>query len=96
MLDCLSTGAEPASCDQEVDVKTGTLTFEEITRAIVTKNPNVVSVSLDELICPDNMCPAEVNGVATHRDNQHLTWDYAEVIMPQVDALFAGQGAPLS
>ena len=96
MLDCLSTGAEPASCDQEVDVKTGTLTFEEITRAIVTENPNVVSVSLDELICPDNMCPAEANGVATHRDNQHLTWDYAEVIMPQVDALFAGQGAPLS
>jgi hypothetical protein len=62
----------------------------------VTKNPNVVSVSLDELICPGNVCPAEVNGVATHRDNQHLTWDYAEVIMPQVDALFAEQGAPLS
>jgi peptidoglycan/LPS O-acetylase OafA/YrhL len=96
MLDCLSTGAVPASCDQEVDVKTGTLTFEEIIRAIVVKNPNVVSVSLDELICPGNVCPAEVNGVATHRDNQHLTWDYAEVIMPQVDALFAKQGAPLS
>jgi hypothetical protein len=96
MLDCLSTGAEPASCDQEVDVKTGTLTFEEIVRTIVSKNPKVVSVSLDELICPDNVCPAEVNGIATHRDNQHLTWDYAEVIMPQVDELFARMGAPLS
>jgi hypothetical protein len=96
MLDCLSTGANPTSCDQVVDVKTGTKAFEEITRAIATENPKVISVSLDELICPGNVCPAEVDGVATHRDNQHLTWDYAEVIMPQVDALFAKQGAPLS
>jgi hypothetical protein len=86
----------PTSCDQVVDVKTGTKAFEEITRAIATENPKVISVSLDELICPGNVCPAEVDGVATHRDNQHLTWDYAEVIMPQVDALFAKQGAPLS
>jgi hypothetical protein len=96
MLDCLSTGAEPASCDQAVDVKTGTQEFETITRAIAANNLNVLSVSLDDLICPDGVCPAEVNGIATHRDNQHLTWDYAEAIMPQVDALFAKQGAPLS
>jgi peptidoglycan/LPS O-acetylase OafA/YrhL len=96
MLDCLSTGANPASCDQAVDVKTGTQEFEAITRAIAANNPNVLSVSLDDLICPDDVCPAEVNGIATHRDNQHLTWDYAEAIMPQVDALFAKQGAPLS
>lgn len=96
MLDCLSTGAEPESCNQAVDVKTGTQEFEAITRTIATNNPNVLSVSLDDLICPDNMCPAEVNGIATHRDNQHLTWDYAEAIMPQVDALLARRGAPLS
>ena len=96
MLDCLSTGANPTTCDQAVQVKTGTKVFEEIIRAIAVKNPNVLSVSLDELICPGNICPAEVNGIPTHRDNQHLTWDYAEVIMPQVDALFAQQGAPLS
>jgi hypothetical protein len=96
MLDCLSTGATPASCDQTVDEKTGTQAFEEITRAIATDNPKVISLSLDELICPDNMCPAEVNGIVTHRDNQHLTWDYAEAIMPQLDALLARQGAPLS
>ncbi len=96
MLDCLSTGADPTSCDQRVDVKTGTKSFEKITRAIAQENPNVLSVSLDELICPDGTCPAEVNGVPTHRDNQHLTWDYAETIMAQVDALFAKLGAPLS
>lgn len=96
MLDCLSTGATPASCDQAVDIKTGTQAFEEIIRAISANNPKVVSLSLDELICPDNVCPAEVNGIVTHRDNQHLTWDYAEAIMPQIDALLASKGAPLS
>jgi peptidoglycan/LPS O-acetylase OafA/YrhL len=96
MLDCLSTGANSASCDEVVDVKRGTQSFEEITRAISADNPKVVSLSLDELICPDNVCPAEVNGIVTHRDNQHLTWDYAEVIMPQVDALLTRLGAPLS
>ncbi len=95
MLDCLSTGANPTSCDQDVDVKTGTKSFEEITRAIARDKPNVLSVSLDDLICPGGTCPAEVNGTPTHRDNQHLTWDYAEAIMPQVDELFADQGAPL-
>lgn len=96
MLDCLSTGTDPASCDQAVDVKTGTQTFEAITRTIAKGNPDVLSVSLDDLICPNNVCPAEVNDIVTHRDNQHLTWDYAEAIMPEVDALFARQGAPLS
>jgi len=96
MLDCLSTGANPASCDQSIDVKTGTRSFEKITRAIGNSNPNIVSVSLDELICPGGMCPAEVDGIPTHRDNQHLTWDYAEAIMPAVDALFTKLGAPLS
>jgi hypothetical protein len=96
MLDCLSTGADPASCDQSIDVKTGTRSFEKITRAIGNSNPNIVSVSLDELICPGGMCPAEVDGIPTHRDNQHLTWDYAEAIMPAVDALFTKLGASLS
>jgi hypothetical protein len=96
MLDCLSTGANPASCDQSIDVKTGTRSFEKITRAIGNSNPNIVSVSLDELICPGGMCPAEVDGIPTHRDNQHLTWDYAEAIMPAVDALFTKLGASLS
>ncbi len=96
MLDCLSTGVNPASCDQEVDEKTGARSFEKIIRTIAKDNPNIASVSLDGLICPGGTCPAEVNGIPTHRDNQHLTWDYAEAIMPQVDALFANQGAPLS
>ncbi len=96
MLDCLSTGVNPASCDQEADEKTGARSFEEIIRTIAKDNPNIASVSLDELICPGGTCPAKINGIPTHRDNQHLTWDYAEAIMPQVDALFANQGAPLS
>jgi len=29
MLDCLSTGANPASCDQSIDVKTGTRSFRK-------------------------------------------------------------------
>jgi peptidoglycan/LPS O-acetylase OafA/YrhL len=96
MLDCLSTGASPTSCDQKIDIKTGTRSFEKITRAIAKNDPDIVSVSLDELICPGGVCPAEIDGIPTHRDNQHLTWDYAEAIMPQVDALFTKLGAPLS
>lgn len=96
MLDCLSTGADPESCDQQIDIKTGTQTFEKITRALAKENPHVLSVSLDELICPQGTCPAEVNGIPTHRDNQHLTWDYAEAIMPDLDDLLTKAGAPLS
>ena len=96
MLDCLSTGADPESCDQQIDIKTGTQTFEKITRALAKENPHVLSVSLHELICPQGTCPAEVNGIPTHRDNQHLTWDYAEAIMPDLDDLLTKAGAPLS
>lgn len=96
MLDCLSTGAEPATCDQKVEVKPGTRTFEKIVRQSAKDRPDVRTVSLDQLICPDDMCPAVVNGIPTHRDNQHLTWDYAEAIMPEVDRLFTEQGARLS
>lgn len=96
MLDCLSTGAAPSSCDQEVVINPGTLNFENIVRDIASSKPKVLTVSLDELICPRGLCPAEVDGIPTHRDNQHLTWDYAQAIMPQVDQILRAAGAPLS
>jgi hypothetical protein len=96
MLDCLTEGTPPARCDQPALATAGTETVESLYRQLDARNPTVVSVSLDDVMCPDATCPALVNGSPTFSDSNHLSWDYASSLMPAVAAALRDAGAPLT
>lgn len=39
---------------------------------------NVSTINMNDIICPDDICNAEINGIITYRDSQHLSATYAK------------------
>lgn len=95
MLACLTDGENPRDCAQRATGARGTEAVERLYREMPTLFPNVVSLNLDGIICPNGMCPAMVRGVPTFSDTNHLSWDYAEMLMPQVDRALRAAGVRL-
>jgi peptidoglycan/LPS O-acetylase OafA/YrhL len=84
MVACLSTGAQPASCDLPAVGLPGTAEVERKYRDLAATLSNVHSVDLDEAICPSGTCLAEVDGLVTMVDNNHLTEAFAARLVPQL------------
>lgn len=92
MIDCLSTGAPPASCDQPAWQMPGTESVLPLYRQLASTYPNVTSVSLADLICPGGICPAEVDGLPTFADDNHLTHAFAATLVPGLLQVLADDG----
>jgi peptidoglycan/LPS O-acetylase OafA/YrhL len=92
MVDCLSTGADPASCAAPAVHRPGTIPLRSLWRTL----PGVTTVGLDELLCPDGICPAMVDGIPTYRDTNHLTVDYSRHIARRLDKYLRSQGIVLA
>lgn len=88
MLDCVLGYEDPRDargrCNQRSIDKPGMRTVERLFREVDRRDPTVVSISLDEAICPGGVCPAVSDGVPTYRDHQHLTWDFAHQVLPRL------------
>jgi hypothetical protein len=52
-----------------------TATYNRILRSVVAENPGAFSVSLNDAVCPNRACPAEVDGVLVRYDGVHFTED---------------------
>jgi len=92
MLDCLVAGAEPSSCDQPVWAMPGTEEVVSLYRTLASRYPNVTSVSLAELICPDGLCPASADGLPAFADDNHLTHAFAATLVPGLLQVLADEG----
>ncbi|MCP4810600.1 MAG: acyltransferase [Proteobacteria bacterium] len=77
-LACLSADRE--TCDVAPIVVERHLALEEIWRAAARDIEGVETLDLDELVCPDGVCPAEVDGEVTRRDTNHLTPSYTRAL----------------
>jgi hypothetical protein len=56
----------------------------------------VTTIDIDDLVCPDGMCPSMSDGLLTFRDDNHLTDDYATALLPEVLKLLRQQGIDLA
>ena len=88
MIDCISTGTDPASCAAPVTHLPGSLDVSSYWRSV----PDATAVSLDDLICPGGVCPAMVEGIATHRDTNHLTMGFSRLIGYPLDDYLIDHG----
>ncbi len=92
---CLSTGASATSCSLPAIDPPGAAMVEAYWRRLAAR-PGVVTVDLDELVCPGGTCSAMVDAIPTHRDSQHLTGAFAGSLMPAVERQLAEQGVDLA
>jgi hypothetical protein len=50
-------------------------------KEVADRYNNVSVLNLNDMVCPENYCPASVNGIVKFRDKQHLTNSYVVSLM---------------
>jgi peptidoglycan/LPS O-acetylase OafA/YrhL len=91
MINCLSTGAPPIACSAPVTDQAATPWLESAWRRV----PDVATVSLDTLICPERICSAMLYGVPTYRDADHLTPAFSRRLADALDSFLRLHGIVL-
>jgi peptidoglycan/LPS O-acetylase OafA/YrhL len=92
MIDCLVTGAVPTACSAPAVSQPGTEALEASWRRLA----DVKTVSLDNLICPERICSAMLNGIPTYRDTDHLTIAFSRQLAHALDAYLRFNGIVLA
>jgi hypothetical protein len=95
IAECLAAGGSGASCTQPVEAQAGGAELLDIWGPLVSAQSGTI-VSFDDLLCPDDECPAVVEGIATRRDRHHITNDYSVLIAEQLDRALRDQGVDLA
>jgi len=95
MVRCV-TNPDRTDCDRRAVKRGKTKPILAFFAELQAENPRIVSVSLNELICPDRRCPATVDGVLTYRDKHHLTTEYAALLIADVDRILRERGVVLA
>ena len=95
MVRCV-TDPNETDCDRRAVKKGKTEPILAFFAELQAENPRIISVSLNELICPDRRCPAMVDGVLTYRDRHHLTTEYASLLIADVDRILRERGVVLA
>jgi peptidoglycan/LPS O-acetylase OafA/YrhL len=92
MIDCLVTGAAPTVCSAPAVSQPGTEALEAGWRQLA----DVKTVNLDNLICPERICSAMLNGIPTYRDTDHLTIAFSRQLAHSLDAYLRFNGIVLA
>jgi peptidoglycan/LPS O-acetylase OafA/YrhL len=92
MIDCLVTGAAPTACSAPAVNQPGTEALEASWRRIA----DVKTLSLDNLICPERICSAMLNGIPTYRNTDHLTIAFSRQLAHSLDAYLRFNGIVLA
>ena len=79
---CLSAGE--GDCGSAPVERVGDAEVDALWRRLASENPRVDSIDLDDLVCPDGYCPAEIDGTITRWDSHHLSLEFARAIAPEL------------
>lgn len=81
MAACARThGDDSPLCTRKADYLVGTDPIADL----AASNPGVVSLDMNDLICPEGVCVPVVGNVRLYWDNNHLTPDYVRSLAPML------------
>ena len=95
MMDCVarsSTSCEwDLSLDPDVARATGML-------AHLVRQPRSPArlIDVQQIVCPQGVCPGRIDGSIVHQDGSHVTATFAEASAPDLAALLADAGVPVT
>ena len=79
---CLSRGEE--DCSSSPTQRPGDAELDAMWRRLAAEDGRVHSVDLDDLVCPEGVCLAEIDGVPTRWDSHHISQEYARALAPEL------------
>ena len=91
---CLLNVIDSSECDSPAWYPDSTQTVRAINRRLAS-SPSVAAVDFSDVICPNEICAALINGIPVRRDSQHLTRDYVDSISHGIESTLLDQGVNL-
>jgi hypothetical protein len=82
-------------CDFPVAGDAEAARYNAALAAAVAAVPGTALVDLTPLACPGGTCPAEMDGIIVHRDDNHLSATFVRRHADDVARILAGAGASL-
>jgi hypothetical protein len=79
-------------CDVPLTADSDVVPYNRIIAGLGRRAPRVTVVDATPFICPAGVCPAIMDGVVVHRDDDHLSATFARTVAAQFEALLAASG----
>jgi len=93
---CLAAhGLHTTVCDWPVTVDRRVPRFNEVLAGLPSRVPGVAVIDPTALACPGGTCPARIDGVIVHRDDNHLSRSWAARLGPGLERLLLDAGVRL-
>lgn len=86
----------PHDCDMRASADRTIVGPTAVTTALPRRHPEVLIVDPVRLICPDGLCPAVMDSVIVHRDDDHLSASWTRAHADELGRLLTAAGARLS
>jgi peptidoglycan/LPS O-acetylase OafA/YrhL len=90
LADCLERGER---CSPPVKDDPIAATYNRILRGVAAEIDQASYVSMNEVICPDDACPAEIDGILVRYDGVHFTEDAARWLAERLHREMEQSGA---
>ena len=93
---CLAEhGSGTTECDMPLANDVGVVPYNEVIDGLPKQVPGVTVVDPTPIVCPDEMCPAMIDGVIVHRDDDHVSASFARHVAGQFEAMLRNAGIEL-
>jgi hypothetical protein len=90
---CLADNPDnKAACDFPLASDPDLMPYLEATRQVGRRLPDVTILDPLPFVCPDEFCPAFIDGVLVRIDNDHLSKDFVEAHTRDVARMLAPMG----
>jgi hypothetical protein len=84
-VECLETGAPLSTqCQRPVNPETGEAPYNQLFGEIAAEKPEVVEITLQDVLCPEGTCPLVVDNVVMRYDGNHFTATGSRKIAPLI------------
>ncbi|MDX6671950.1 MAG: hypothetical protein QOI91_2313 [Solirubrobacteraceae bacterium] len=88
-----STPAQARRCDFRLRPDPKLARYNRTISGLATRYRDVRVIDTTPMVCPRGLCPALMNGMIVHRDDNHVTATFARAMSKQFEALLARAGA---
>jgi hypothetical protein len=96
-VECLETaGPDSDECTRPVTPETGEAPYNGLFHQLAAELESVVSITLLDVLCPNDSCPLTIRDVVMRYDGNHLTATGSRELAPIIDSKLSETGIDLS
>lgn len=95
-VECVDDGGGLEGCARPITNESGEGPYNQLFDTMAQARDDVVAVTLQDVVCPNNSCPLLVDGIVMRYDGGHFTGTASRYLAPILDRRLASAGIDLA